>query len=58
MSKHLEKIIDRIRDLESFENRVNIITNLETSENKTDRIRRGLDELKIIKMNAKKNYKK
>lgn len=58
MSKHLEKIIDRIIDLESFESRVNIITNLETSENKTDRIRRGLDELKIIKMDAKKNYKK
>ena len=58
MSKHLEKIIDRIIDLESFESRVNIITNLETSEKKTDRIRRGLDELKIIKMDAKKNYKK
>lgn len=42
MSKHLEEINDRIIDLESFENRVYIITNLETSENETDRIRRRL----------------
>ena len=42
MSKHLEEINDRIIDLESFENRVYIITNLETSENETDGIRRRL----------------
>ena len=57
-SKHLEEINDRIIDLESFENRVDIITNLGTSENEADKIRRGLDELKIMKMDVKKNYKK
>ena len=42
MSKHLEEINDRTIDLESFENRVYIITNLETPENETDKIRREL----------------
>ena len=48
-AKHLEEIIDRIIDFESFEIRVNIII---------DRIRNGLDELKIMKMDTKKTTKK
>ena len=33
---------------------MNIIAKLEASEKKTDRIRSGLDELKIMKMDTKK----
>ena len=45
----LEEII-----LESFENRMNIMTKLDMSKNKTHRIRSGLDGLKITEMNTKK----
>ena len=48
MSKqeHHEEIIDRIIDIESFENEVGMWTKLKALKNKTYRIRSGLDELK------------
>ena len=54
----LEKIIDRIVDLESFENRMNIMTKLDMSKNKTHRIRSGLDGLEIMEMNTKTRTEK
>ena len=54
-AKHLEDIIDWTTDLESFETIFNIITKLEASENETDRIRSGLDQIKIMKMDTKNN---
>ena len=54
-------MIDRIIDLQPFENKMNKMTKLETSEDKANEIKRiketiriGLDELKIMKINRKK----
>ena len=51
-SKHLEEIIGRI-NLKSFENKADMRRKLEALKNETDTIRRGLDELGIMKMDAK-----
>ena len=54
-SKHLEEIIDRIIDLKSFENGADMRKKLEALKKETDRnrIRSGLNELKIMKMDIK-----
>ena len=57
LAKHLKEIIDRIIDLESFENKVDMRIKLKASKNERDRIRSGLDELKIINMDTKKELK-
>ena len=57
LAKHLKEIIDRIIDLESFENKVDRRIKLKASKNERDRIRSGLDELKIINMDTKKELK-
>ena len=51
--KNIEKIIDRIIDLEPFDDRMIKKIELKTQENKTDRIKHELDKLKIIKINTK-----
>ena len=56
--KHLEEKIDGIIELKSFENRINIITKLEASENETHRIKSGLGKLKIMKIDIKKELEK
>ena len=51
--KNIEKIIDRIIDLEPFDDRMIKKIELKTQEDKTDRIKHELDKLKIIKINTK-----
>ena len=51
--KNIEKIIDRIIDLEPFDDRMIKKIELKTQEDKTDRIQHELDKLKIIKINTK-----
>ena len=52
-SKHLEEIFDRIIDLKSFDNGADMRIKLEALKNEIGRVRSGLDELKIMKMDIK-----
>ena len=54
MSKpeNLEELIDRTIDLKSFDNEQDMW--IKAPKNETDRIRSGVDELKIMKMDTKK----
>ena len=52
--KTLEEIIDRTIDLKSFDNKDDIRIKLKAPKNETDRIRNGLVELKIMKIDTKK----
>ena len=54
LAEQLEEIIDEIIDLESFENRRNIATKLQSSQNKIQKMRSELDEQEIMKMGTKK----
>ena len=51
--KNLEKIIDRIIDLEPFEDRMIKKIKLEKPEEEAGKIRSRLDELKIMKISTK-----
>ena len=51
--KNLEKIIDRIIDLEPFEGRMIKKIKLERLEDEAGKIRSRLDELKIMKISTK-----
>ena len=52
--ENIEEIIDRTIDLKSFDNEDDIRIKLKESKNKTDRIRSGLVELKIMKIDTKR----
>ena len=52
--ENLEELIDRIIDLKSFDNEQVTRIKIKAPKNETDRIRSGLDELKIMKIDTKK----